>query len=172
MAVYPGGIVTLPTIVNGTVVTAALFSNANAELAAIEAELGTNIQGVAGSLAERLMFDIMEDGTLRNKWINYDTDVSSPFARRRIMAGVHYSTSGGTVTFPWASTYFTVAPLVFLEVARIANATSSARLVMLTSAPTTTQFTYALRTKGLLTPTDQNRIFWFAIEKTANLNAG
>jgi hypothetical protein len=84
MASYPAALWAPDHIVDGTVLEASLFTDTDGEIDAVEAELGTNIQGTAGSLAERMDMFMDDDGGVSNvKLVDADDG-----ERRRMRAGV------------------------------------------------------------------------------------
>lgn len=103
-ASYPGAIKTFSAITSGvTVLEQSLFDDAVAEVEAIETELGINVHGSMGSLAERVNLGLDKDGgSLGLLQLVNATDTQG----RRMRAGVQQVTADQLTAYPTTGTAF------------------------------------------------------------------
>ena len=175
MASYPSAIWSPSAITLGvTVLEQVLFDDAVAEIKAIETELGTFVNGSAGSLAERIDMMMDQAGNARGLVFNHDASNSQ---RKRLRAGINEfrvenltaSTHGkkGTLTFSPA-TQANVIAFVSLQLTESdpGLATIPCFAAFIQGSGTTTSFDFLVcnQTSAAPDPETSFMLHWVAVE--------
>jgi len=186
-ASYPGAIKSFSAITTSTVMAASLFTDAAAEIEAIETELGLLPHGNAGSLAERLLNCMDADGGILGHL--RQADGATDGLRLRIRAGISevliadatYTDAKfaeGTITFspPLAALPNVCHASVNLQyVESDRTATDTPILVAYVhNSGTTTSFQYRVGCATNAPPDVDSRflLHWVAWERSSNNDVG
>lgn len=187
MASYPTSLWVPSHIVkNSTILSAALLQDANAEVDAIEAELGVGIHGSAGSLEERLDLFVNYKGGIPYLKIANAADSGE---RKRCRAGANLISSDlltqktncaqGTIVFsppldPTQHNVVAFLELQSLDADDLGNAAIASFVNFVDGSGTTTQFEFIVGS-GQNSPPPPGSSFilhWFAVEISFSTQVG